>query len=112
MPWRGPKVCSVGGCGRTAAPGASRCAEHLARPPGGPRESPSARGYDRAWERLRIWFLNRNPFCAVCGAPAEEVDHMMPLAQGGARLDQRNLQAMCKPCHSRKTATERMKAEG
>ncbi len=59
--------------------------------------------------RLRRWFLRHHPLCAHClkrgfTTPATEVDHIKPLREGGARLDQINLQALCKPCHSRKTA--------
>jgi len=95
----------VGGCPAEAAPGSSRCARHRSAPWAG-RESPSARGYDRKWERLRRWFLNRNPFCADCGGPAEEVHHKVALAEGGARLDEGNLEALCKGCHSRRTRRE------
>ena len=75
------------------------------------RPSPSRRGYDRKWMRLRRWFLARHPLCAHClqrgfTTPATEVDHIKPLRDGGARLDQTNLQALCKSCHSRKTARE------
>lgn len=75
------------------------------------RPPPSKRGYDRRWMRLRRWFLARHPLCAHClkrgfTTPATEVDHIKPLREGGARLDQSNLQALCKSCHSRKTARE------
>ena len=60
---------------------------------------------------MRRWFLARHPLCAHClkrgfTTPATEVDHIKPLRQGGARLDQTNLQSLCKPCHSRKTRQE------
>ena len=38
-------------------------------------------------------------------APPQEVDHIIPLEQGGTH-DETNLQALCKPCHSAKTARE------
>ena len=68
-------------------------------------------GYDRSWRKLRAWFLRRHPLCLCCQAqgrvePATEVDHIAPLRWGGARLDETNLQALCKRCHSRKTARE------
>jgi 5-methylcytosine-specific restriction protein A len=37
---------------------------------------------------------------------ATEVDHIVPVARGGALLDWDNLQSMCHGCHSRKTASE------
>ena len=39
--------------------------------------------------------------------PANEVDHIQPIAEGGARLDPANLRPLCKPCHSRHTARTR-----
>lgn len=36
---------------------------------------------------------------------AEVVDHITPLTAGGTN-DESNLQALCKQCHDRKTATE------
>ena len=81
------------------------------------RESPSKRGYDRRWKRLRRWFLIRHSLCEECKrngvlTVATEVDHIKPLSQGGERLDPANLQALCKPCHSRKTGREKHHHEG
>jgi len=50
--------------------------------------------------------LNSKPVCQMCQREAAaEVDHILPLRQGGTN-DANNLQALCKSCHSRKTATE------
>ena len=79
------------------------------------RGKTAARGYDGAWVKLRRMFLRGNamagiephPLCCACGRPASEVDHKIPISQRpDLRLDPENLQAMCKPCHSRKTALE------
>ena len=72
------------------------------------RPSASQRGYGARWQALRADFLRRNPLCKTCEAkgrvkPANEVDHIKPRAQGGSDADA-NLQSLCKPCHSRKTA--------
>lgn len=69
------------------------------------------RGYDADWHKLRNWYIARHPLCAHCDtrgitAPADMVDHIQPLSTGGARLDQRNLQSLCSPCHAAKTATD------
>ena len=37
--------------------------------------------------------------------PGKEVDHIIPLKRGGTNAI-KNLQTLCKPCHSRKTAIE------
>lgn len=63
--------------------------------------------YKRApWKKLRLYFLHRNPLCVVCKAPATMVDHIVPINQGGAKLDERNLQSMCDTCHARKRNQE------
>mgnify|MGYP003152916879 CR=1 FL=1 len=69
------------------------------------RGSAASRGYGSRWRRLRRMVLNRQPLCVRCGAPATDVDHIMPRAAGGDDSFE-NLQGMCKSCHSRKTASE------
>jgi 5-methylcytosine-specific restriction protein A len=57
-------------------------------------------------------FIKRNPLCVHCLArgehtPAVDVDHIV--AHHGDRekfWDSRNWQALCKPCHTRKTIKE------
>ena len=70
------------------------------------RPSSTARGYDRRWRKIRLMFLRTNPLCAACGRAASEVDHITPKRAGGEDDDE-NLQALCKSCHSSKTACER-----
>jgi 5-methylcytosine-specific restriction protein A len=88
---------------------AQRQAEYDAR-----RGSAASRGYGRKWRKIRLMYLRRHPLCedpygvhAEHGetVPATEVDHQTPLREGGShRVD--NLQALCRACHSRKTAIE------
>jgi hypothetical protein len=66
------------------------------------RASSNRRGYDWQWRKIRAAFLAEHPRCVACGAPAQHVDHRVPLAAGGTH-DPSNLQAMCHRCHSRKT---------
>ena len=67
---------------------------------------------DPRWLRLRANFLTHNPLCCICDrfglpAAADEVDHVQPhRGDLGLFFDRSNLQALCKPCHSRKTADE------
>src|SRR5690606_38340289 len=70
------------------------------------RLSARARGYDHDWQKVRARFIRQNPICVECGRLAEHVDHIVPISQGGARLDERNLQSLCRSCHSKKTARE------
>ncbi len=56
------------------------------------------------WRRVRLQVLERQPFCK-CGEPATEVDHIIPHRGDEDKFrDVKNLQGMCKPCHSAKTA--------
>jgi 5-methylcytosine-specific restriction protein A len=49
----------------------------------------------------------QQPLCVACEqagkvSAAEEVDHVVPLAKGGAD-DDTNLQSLCRECHQAKT---------
>jgi 5-methylcytosine-specific restriction protein A len=66
-----------------------------------------------AWRRERKNFLINHPLCAPCLAAgrvtqASEVDHIEP-HKGNMSLfwDASNWQAICKPCHNRKTSQEK-----
>jgi len=66
------------------------------------RESASKRGYDRAWRIVKMKHLRRHPLCNRCGSHKElEVHHIIPIEEGGARLDMKNLETLCKPCHDK-----------
>lgn len=64
----------------------------------------------RAGQSRRTLFLSRHPLCAHCSEEgkvtvATEVDHIIPLHQGG--LDEwENLQGLCHEHHADKTAKE------
>ena len=126
MPLRPPRPCTKPGC-RALVRGASRCPAH----PYPPRErdpekakaydqergSARARGYDKDWEDVRRAKLTRDPCCEPCEVEgrttaATEVDHKVPLRDGGARLDPDNLQSICHGHHARKTARETRERRG
>jgi 5-methylcytosine-specific restriction endonuclease McrA len=76
-----PVPCKV--CGRLTRAGA-RCERCRPR-----------NGSTRAWRRLREIVLARDQGrCQVCGAPAEEIDHIRPVIEGGTD-DLVNLRAVC-----------------
>ena len=59
------------------------------------------------WANTREKVLNRDPICKVCDAAlSEQVDHITPLSQGGARYTLTNLQGICVRCHAIKSARE------
>ena len=57
------------------------------------------------WSATRDAWLAAHPGCALCGAPATEVDHIVPRAWGGGHTG--NLQSLCQRCHRAKTAGQR-----
>lgn len=76
------------------------------------RPSASKRGYGSKWRRLSKQYLRKHPMCVSCMAegrfvPATVVDHRIP-HRGDETLmwNQDNWQALCKPCHDKKTWTE------
>ncbi len=66
------------------------------------RQSAAQRGYGSKWRMIRAAFLKAHPQCE-CGEKATEADHRVPVREGGSNAWS-NLCAMCKRCHSRKTA--------
>ena len=59
------------------------------------------------WQKLRDYKRRRNPLCEEClrqgiMTPAELVDHIIPIEDGGAIFDLENLQSLCRACHNRK----------
>lgn len=115
MPKRIPRPCRYPGCPAIAQDDSPYCPEHerqTRRDYDRQRGSAASRGYDRRWRKAREWFLRRNPLCVECLrngilTPATVVDHVIP-HRGDPTLfwDQTNWQALCKPCHDRKTALE------
>jgi 5-methylcytosine-specific restriction endonuclease McrA len=108
----GPK-CSNGG---RAEPGGSRCSNH--RRSNWDRYKPAhADVYkSQSWVDLRKRVLREEPVCAEegCEARSTSVDHIIPLAEGGAPYDRSNVRGMCYPHHkarsSRQGAEARRKA--
>lgn len=78
------------------------------------RQGRSGRG-GRPWRRLRQRVLERDRhLCQPCqrtgrATPANEVDHIVNVAEGGTDSDD-NLEAICGPCHKAKTASEAQRA--
>jgi 5-methylcytosine-specific restriction endonuclease McrA len=63
--------------------------------------------YDAQWRAVRLQVLARDGQVCQLGLPgctrrAEHVDHIVPLSEGGARLDPVNLRASCAACNQRR----------
>ncbi|HBO3174916.1 TPA: HNH endonuclease [Pseudomonas aeruginosa] len=70
------------------------------------------RGYGYRWQQARARFLAKHPLCRLCSdagkvVEATEVDHIIP-HRGDMELfwQESNWMALCKVCHSKKTAAE------
>lgn len=64
-----------------------------------------------AWRKLRNGYIQQHPLCVECSkqgriVAAYYVDHKIPIRQGGAALDEGNLQSLCKHCHNSKSGKE------
>lgn len=109
MPWKLSGPCLAPGCPELAIK-AGRCAAHQQQTPqsqyDAQRPSRSSQGYDAKWYAFSKAYLKRNPICVVCGGPATEADHIIPLRNGGEQYWEGNLQPMCKSDHSSKTRRE------
>ena len=102
---RARKICSHAAC-----PNLEPCADHPTGPwAGSARDKGQRISGSRRQKRAR-YILNRDDtICHVCGNPgANEADHIVPLAHGGAD-DVSNLRAIHGgpgSCHERKTQSE------
>jgi len=70
------------------------------------------RFYDSTrWRNLRDMVIARHPLCEQCKSKglttiATQVDHILPIEEGGNPTDWTNLQPLCASCHSKKTRKE------
>ncbi len=122
MPWLPPTPCSQPGCPALSLD--RYCTKHQleharqAASTGAGGGGRRRRYYNtRAWRVLRSQVLKRHKVCQCrvagchstepvqCRSLSTDVDHIVPRSKGGGGR-RSNLQGMCHPCHSRKTATE------
>jgi 5-methylcytosine-specific restriction protein A len=90
------------------SPRGKHCAEHESERNAKRRSLETWRDYGSEWQRTRAAVLAEEPTCIKCGKAATDVDHIVPLKNGGTHA-RSNLQAMCKRCHSSKTWKENLK---
>ena len=119
------KYCQFPRCPNLAQPHGKYCEVHASknqRKPRGWKErkakqaaladsergTAAERGYDHKWRMTRASYLKRHPLCHDCQEHhdykmASEVHHIIKVRDGGRNYNE-NLMALCKSCHSRRTA--------
>jgi len=104
------KLCTV--CGVVTSRAGSRCTDHARQ---SNRSKHNALYSTRAWQRLsarvlRAWRGEHGDWCPGYQRPAHRasdltVDHVAPLAAGGAPFDIANTAVLCRSCNSTKGAS-------
>lgn len=109
MPRKSKCPCRHPGCPQLVDAGQLYCSDHA---PLYERPSSAKRGYNSKWRKLSKQYLCKHPLCVRCMAdgrfvPATVVDHIIPHRGDDTLMwNQDNWQALCKPCHDKKTWTE------
>lgn len=101
------RACII--CSRPSIPGASRCPEHSRSGwDTWKAKNPHASSYSSpAWRSLRARVLKEEPVCRVCGVnPSTQVDHLLPVAEGGSFFARDNCRGICRSCHAKKSSSE------
>ena len=65
----------------------------------------------REWRTHSTSFRRDNPLCVKCldeglAIDSQVTDHIVQIIKGGSIWDSSNLQALCKPCHDKKSREE------
>lgn len=108
MPWAAKTRCVERGCPNLKESGPF-CRKHAQQ--AWKKKDEKRGGTDpfyasTAWRMMRRHILSKEPLCRVCKAMASVVDHILSRKQGGADLDEANLQPLCAECHDRKRGYE------
>lgn len=111
---RANKICGHEICSRIVPPGVRYCDQHRTEKQWRGVDSKRSGATGHQARRQRV--LRRdNYLCQLryeaCVQLASHVDHVVPLAEGGAD-DDRNCAAACSVCHAKKSSMEAHKARG
>lgn len=113
---RAPRICNELGCSTLVYDEKRRRCDAHYKPFGG-KGGTSSRTTTSDHKRRRLRVLGRAGYrCEVrypdiCIGTATEADHVVALSLGGTDSDF-NMQAVCTPCHRRKTSREGHAAQG
>ena len=123
MALKPPRICCQPGCGKPSENRYCEAHESVAdeqrkasyKHLDSKRGTAEDRGYNDRWRRVSVWFRKAHPVCEYrirCnGALATEVDHIIPLDEGGARYEWENLRATCHRCHVAKTWNDKKRQQ-
>ena len=116
MPMTPRRPCRKEGCKNLCEYGQQYCREHQLQQYKEynkyNRDKEAQKFYDsKAWRSTRMQQLRYKPLCEEClrngiYTPATLVDHIIPIKDGGAKLDFDNLQSLCQVCHEKKSIQE------
>jgi len=103
------RFCTAYPCNNLVRSGERYCEAHQPAKPN--RDSDPFYNTAR-WQRFRNWYRAKNPLCERCldeglTVPADMVDHIIEIRDGGAKLSATNAQSLCNGCHAVKSAAER-----
>lgn len=117
MPRKPRHPCAYPGCPELVEAGERYCEAHRKETARQyeqyVRDRETKRRYGRAWKRIRDRYISLHPLCEEClkegrSTLATEVHHRIPLGDGGTN-EEKNLEAVCKACHSRIHAKDKRK---
>lgn len=109
MPRKPKHPCAWPGCPELVEAGERYCPEHAKQAAKDyeryKRDPNTSKRYGSAWKKIRKRYITLHPLCEEClmegrSTLATEVHHKVPLAAGGTN-DEKNLESVCKACHSR-----------
>ena len=120
MPGRPMKPCAKIGCRELVSSPKRWCKDHEQpekrrawKDIDRVRGTATERGYDHRWAKYSRWYRSQHPLCVECERqgrvkPSEHVDHVQAVTGPDDPLfwAESNHEALCRPCHSRKTAKE------
>lgn len=119
MPWAPPSRCTDPDCSEFAT-ARGRCDEHQPVAWRGRDDKAARYGISSGrWRTLKRKVAARDRGCCyLCGAPppddpddpGHELDHVVPISEGGARQNLYNLGLACVACHAEKSKAEALRA--